>query len=115
MSFSFLCNKRKISFPFPDFTTAPETLHRQSNCDCFLCCSTVLIPNLAYLCHNGSIETEAIRDHHVDLPLAVLLADALVGGEPRQGGLQSGQAVAGGQANVKQLTRLLRHTQAQTE
>jgi len=51
----------------------------------------------------------------VDLPLAVLLSDALVGGEPRQGGLQCGQAVAGGQAHVEQLTRLLRHTQARTQ
>lgn len=43
----------------------------------------------------------------MDLPLAVLFTDALVGGEPRQGGFQRGQAVAGGQAHVKQLSRLL--------
>lgn len=47
----------------------------------------------------------------MDLPLAVLFTDALVGGEPRQGGFQRGQAVAGGQAHVKQLSLLLtRHT-----
>lgn len=47
----------------------------------------------------------------MDLPLAVLFTDALVGGEPGQGGFQRGQAVAGGQAHVKQLSRLLtRHT-----
>lgn len=45
----------------------------------------------------------------MDLPLAVLLSDALVGGEPRQGGVQRGEAVAGGQADVEQLTGLLRH------
>lgn len=47
----------------------------------------------------------------MDLPLAVLLSDALVGGEPRQGGLQRGQAVAGGQADEEQLTCLLGHTE----
>lgn len=75
-----------------------------------MCRDTFLIPDLTDLGHNGSIEAEAVRDHHVDLPLAVLLSDALVGGEPRQGGFQRGQAVAGGQADVEQLTRLLRHT-----
>ena len=71
----------------------------------------MLIPYYADLSHNGSIEAEAVCDHHVDLPLAVLLSDALVGGEPRHGGVQSGEAVAGGQADVEQLTRLLRHTE----
>lgn len=47
----------------------------------------------------------------MDLPLAVLLSDALVGGQPRQGGLQGGQAVAGGQAHVEQLTLQLRGTE----
>lgn len=68
-------------------------------------------PHFAHLAHNGSIEAEAIGDHHVDLPLAVLLSDALVGGQPRQGSIQRGEAVAGGQAHIKQLTPLLRHTQ----
>lgn len=80
-------------------------------CDSIQSYDTVLILNLAHLRHNRSIEAEAICDHHVDLPLAVLLSDALVGGQPRHGGLQRGQAVAGGQADVKQLTRLLRPTQ----
>lgn len=97
-------NRSEISSLLPGFTTAPETLHCERICDCI----TVLIPILTYLSHNGSIETEAVCDHHVDLPLAVLLSDALVGGEPWQGGLQCGQAVAGGQADVEQLTRLLR-------
>ena len=51
----------------------------------------------------------------MDLPLAVLLSNALVGGEPRKGGLQCGQAVAGGQADEEQLTGLLRHKQAQKQ
>lgn len=59
-------------------------------CDCINCRDAVPIPKLAHLSHNGSIEAEAVRYHHVDLPLAVLLSDALVGGEPRQGGLQRG-------------------------
>ena len=99
----------------PQASTAPETLHCQSICDCIKRCDTVLIPNWAYLRHNGSIEAEAVRNHHVDLPLAVLLSDALIGREPRQGGLQCWQAVAGGQADVEQLTRLLRHTQAKRQ
>lgn len=69
---------------------------------------TAVTLHAAYLSLNGSIEPKAICDHHVDLPLAVLLSDALIGGEPRQGGLQSGKAVAGGQADVEHLTRLLR-------
>lgn len=47
----------------------------------------------------------------MDLPLAVLLSDALIGGEPRQGAFQHRQAVAGGQADVEQLTCLLRRKQ----
>lgn len=112
MSFSLLCNcnKRKTSFPFPDFAEAPET---QNKAIVTVSSHLVLIQNLAYLRHNGSIEAETVRNHHVDLPLAILLSDALVGGEPRLGGLQSGQTVAGGRADVKKLTRLLRRTQAQ--
>lgn len=60
-----------------------------------------------YLSHNGSIQAKTVCDHHVDLPLAILFSDTLVGGEPRQGALQCGQAVAGGQADIKQLTCLL--------
>ena len=77
--------------------------------DCINYCDTVLNPDLSYLSHNRFIEAKAVCDHHVDLPLAVLLSDALVGGEPRQGGLQSGQAVARGLADIKQLTSPLGH------
>lgn len=101
-------NRTKIVSLFPSLTTALGSL-----CDCIIGYDTVLlIPNKPHLCHNGSIEAEAVCDHHVDLPLAVLLSNALVGGQPRQGGLQCGQAVAGGQADEEQLTCLLRHTRA---
>lgn len=76
-----------------------EALHCRSICDCISC-----FDNLLYLCNNGSIEAKAVSNHHVDLPLAVLLSDAFIGGEPRQGGLHGGQAVSGGQANVENLT-----------
>lgn len=60
-----------------------------------------------WLSDEGSIEAKAVGDHHVDVPLAVLLPHALVGGEAGQRGLQGGQAVAGGQAHQEQLAVLL--------
>lgn len=111
LSFSILWNfdRSKISSPKPILTNPITKLHCRNIWDCINYCDTVLNPDLSYLSHNGSIEAKSVCDHHVDLPLAVLLSDTLVGGESRQGGLQCGQAVARGLADVKQLTCLLKN------
>lgn len=58
---------------------------------------------VSYLSQHGAVEAETVSDHHVYLSLVVLLPDTLVGGQPGEGRLQGGQAVAGGQADKEQL------------